>query len=85
MHPAPNRIVPSSDRRNSQADPVTPLAGAQHAATLLGDDSFLVEQLGFGHTSLAQVSSCTVGVVANYFENSTVGVGSDGMLVAHTY
>jgi hypothetical protein len=59
-------------------DPITPFASAQHAATLLGDNAFLVEQLGFGHSSLAQVSSCTVGVVAAYIENSTVGVVYDG-------
>jgi hypothetical protein len=42
---------------------------------MLGN-AFLVEQLGFGHTSLAQVSSCTLGVMLNYVANFTVGVVS---------
>ncbi|KAF9644793.1 alpha/beta-hydrolase [Thelephora ganbajun] len=54
------------------ADPITPLAGAKSAAKLLGDNAFLVEQLGFGHTSLAQASSCTLGIIRNYFANSVL-------------
>jgi len=41
---------------------------------MLGDNAFLLEQLGFGHTTVAQVSACTMGVVANYFIKSEVGV-----------
>ncbi|KAF9793477.1 hypothetical protein BJ322DRAFT_131400 [Thelephora terrestris] len=35
------------------ADPATPFANAQKTADLLGDNAFLVEQLDFGHASLA--------------------------------
>lgn len=41
---------------------------------MFGDDAFLLEQLGFGHSTVAQTSACTVGVVANYIANSKVGV-----------
>ena len=42
-------------------------------ADLLGDNAFLIENLGFGHTSLlGQRSSCTIGIMANYFINSVV-------------
>ena len=41
-------------------------------ANLLGDNAFLIEQLGFGHTSTSQPSSCTTGIMANYFINSVV-------------
>ncbi|KAF9793491.1 Alpha/Beta hydrolase protein [Thelephora terrestris] len=58
------------------ADPVTPFASAQKVANMLGNNAFLLEQLGFGHTSIAQVSSCTLGVAANYIVNSTLPQGS---------
>jgi len=45
---------------------------AKLAADLLGDKAFLIEQLGFGHTSLAQVSSCTSSVMYSYLANNTV-------------
>ena len=48
---------------------------------MLGDNAFLLEQLGFGHTSLAQPSDCTLSVVTNYFANSTVGVVLDACLL----
>ena len=65
--------LPHPNHRNSwQADPATPFSSAQHAANLLGDNAYLVEQLGFGHSSLAQVSSCTYAVLADYLLNSTV-------------
>ncbi|KAF9793484.1 hypothetical protein BJ322DRAFT_132608 [Thelephora terrestris] len=57
------------------ADPITPFASAQKTAHILGDDTFLLQQLGFGHTSLAQVSSCTLGIVGNYVANSTLPLG----------
>jgi hypothetical protein len=41
---------------------------------MLGNNAFLIEQLGFGHTSLGQVSTCTLNIVADYITNSTVGV-----------
>jgi len=55
-----------------QADPVTSFAGAQAVAKLLGDRATLVEQLGVGHVSIAQISSCTLGIVANFVLNSKV-------------
>jgi len=45
---------------------------AQGAAKMLGDHATLVEQLGVGHVSIAQFSSCTLGIVANYVKNSKV-------------
>lgn len=68
----PDSIFPLTRPCNFQADPITPFRSAQKVANLFGDDAFLVEQLGFGHTSFAQGSSCTLGVVVNYFANSTV-------------
>ena len=41
---------------------------------MFGDNAFLVEQLGFGHTSIAQSSSCTISVMINYLANTTVRV-----------
>ena len=41
---------------------------------MLGDNAFLLEQLGFGHASVAQTSACTTSVIANYFANAKVGV-----------
>ena len=52
-----------------QADPVTPFENAQLMADLLGDSAVLVRQNGFGHASLAEKSSCTIGVVSKYFQN----------------
>ena len=46
---------------------------------MFGDNGFLLEQLGFGHATIAQTSACTVGVVANYIANSKVGVVSHSM------
>lgn len=55
-----------------QVDPLTPFMSAQLAAKLLGNHSALVEQLGVGHVSVAQSSSCTLGIVANFVLTSTV-------------
>ncbi|KAL1733011.1 Alpha/Beta hydrolase protein [Schizophyllum commune] len=51
------------------ADPVTPFENAQLMANLVGDSAVLVRQNGFGHASLAEKSSCTIGVVSRYFQN----------------
>lgn len=48
------------------ADPITPFAGAQNAATLLGNHATLIEHLGAGHTSIAEFSTCTLTLVAEY-------------------
>ncbi|KAF8586191.1 alpha/beta-hydrolase [Ramaria rubella] len=59
----PNPIIVIGNR----ADPITPLAGAQRVASLLGDSARLVEQDGLGHSSLAENSDCTQGVIRDYF------------------
>ena len=41
---------------------------------MLGNNAFLLEQLGLGHTSLGQVSTCTLNTVVNYIKDSAVGV-----------
>jgi len=48
------------------ADPVTPVASAKFVAGLLGDQAVMVEQLGFGHTTLAESSNCTDRIVADH-------------------
>ena len=48
------------------ADPVTPLVSAKFVVELLADQGVLVEQLGFGHTTLAERSRCTQKIVADY-------------------
>ena len=73
VHPVP---ITELFHNHPQADPIAPFASAQMTANLLGDNAFLVEQLGFGHTSLAQSSSCTSSIMANYLLNSTVGIAA---------
>jgi len=60
-----------------QGDPITPLAGAQKAAKLLGDRATLVEQQTFGHTSLSVQTPCTLDIIKTYLLNSTVGPSFD--------
>ena len=55
-----------------QADPTTPFVNAQAAAKLLGSQATLLEQLGVEHCSIAQFSSCTHGIVANFVMTSKV-------------
>jgi pimeloyl-ACP methyl ester carboxylesterase len=57
------------------ADPITPYANAQNTAALLGDNAYLLEQVGFGHSSVAQASTCTMGVMLNYLSSSTLPSG----------
>jgi len=54
------------------ADPITPIASARLVAELLGDQAALVEQLGFGHTTLAESSSCTDSIVADHIMRGIV-------------
>ena len=54
------------------ADPITPLMSARLVAGLLGDQAALVEQLGFGHTTLAESSSCTDKIVADHIVRGIV-------------
>ena len=39
---------------------------------MIGDRAVLIEQLGVGHVSFAQPSSCTMGIVANFVVNNQV-------------
>lgn len=56
------------------ADPITPLASARFVAGLLGDQAVMVEQLGFGHTSLAESSNCTDRIVADHLMRGIVSL-----------
>ena len=60
------------------ADPVTPIVSARFVAELLGDQAVLVEQLGFGHTTLAGSSNCTDKIVADHIMRGIVSVSSFG-------
>ncbi|RDX45240.1 alpha/beta-hydrolase [Lentinus brumalis] len=53
-------------------DPATPLPGAQTVAGLLGEDAVLVEQNGFGHTTIAASSACMNGVFFAYLTTGTL-------------
>ena len=57
----------------SQADPTTSFESAQSTAKLLGDRATLIEQLGVGHTSVAQHANCTLGIIINFVLASKVG------------
>ena len=54
------------------ADPMTPLVSAKFVVELLADQGVLVEQLGFGHTTLAERSHCTHKIVADYIMHGIV-------------
>lgn len=56
------------------ADPVTPVASARFVAELLGDQAVMVEQLGFGHTTLAESSNCTDRIVADHMMRGIVSL-----------
>lgn len=48
------------------ADPITPVVSARFVAGLFDDQAAMVEQLGFGHTTLAQSSNCTAKIIADH-------------------
>ncbi|KIJ48997.1 hypothetical protein M422DRAFT_45262 [Sphaerobolus stellatus SS14] len=50
----------------NRADPRTPISNARKIAAALGSSARLLEQNGFGHTSLAENSDCTRGMVQKY-------------------
>lgn len=56
------------------ADPVTPVSSARFVAELLDDQAVIVEQLGFGHTTLAQHSNCTDRIVADHVIHGIVSI-----------
>ncbi|TRM60751.1 TAP-like protein-domain-containing protein [Schizophyllum amplum] len=51
----------------NQADPVTPFKNAKQISDQLGDSAVLIEQSGYGHSSLAEFSNCTTKIMYNYF------------------
>ena len=57
-------------------DPVTPVASAKFVVGLLGDQAVMVEQLGFGHTTLAQSSNCTDRIVADHIMRGVVSLAA---------
>ena len=64
------------------ADPITPVMSARLVAELLGDQAALVEQLGFGHTTLAESSSCTDRIVADHIIRGIVSPFSSRDLIS---
>ncbi|KAG9092623.1 hypothetical protein FRC06_011854 [Ceratobasidium sp. 370] len=54
----------------NKADPITPFRAAKVVADALGGSATLVEQDGYGHTSLAMRSNCTLKILENYFLNN---------------
>jgi hypothetical protein len=55
-------------------DPVTPVTSARFVVELLGDQAVMVEQLGFGHTTLAESSNCTDRIVADHIMRGVVSL-----------
>ncbi|KAI9316961.1 TAP-like protein-domain-containing protein, partial [Zopfochytrium polystomum] len=54
-------------------DPVTPLASAKVAASLMTDaNNVLLTQKSYGHCSIAQISTCTVKAIQSYFIHGTL-------------
>ena len=53
----------------NKADPITPLASAKFVADLLGNSAHLVEEDAYGHTSFAEHSNCTLGIIYNFLVN----------------
>lgn len=62
------------------ADPITPVASARFVLGLLGDQAVMVEQLGFGHTTLAESSNCTDRIVADHIMRGIVSIFCVGSL-----
>ena len=60
-------------------DPVTSIANARFVVELLGDQAVLVEQLGFGHTTLAGSSNCTDEIVADHILRGIVSLSCLGI------
>ena len=66
------------------ADPITPIASARFVAGLLGDQAVMVEQLGFGHTTLAEFSNCTDNIVADHVMRGVVSLFHLGVPISLT-
>ncbi|TFK83373.1 alpha/beta-hydrolase [Polyporus arcularius HHB13444] len=63
-----NKIIVASN----VYDPITPLTAAEVIASRIGDDAVLLRLNGFGHSTIAEPSICTVNAVAAYFVNGTL-------------
>ena len=69
-HKLRNRVL----MMGNTIDPVTPLAGVRLVAGMLGDQAFLLEQLGIGHSAMSESSSCTEKIVADYVVHGIVSL-----------
>ncbi|KAI0331373.1 alpha/beta-hydrolase [Cubamyces sp. BRFM 1775] len=65
-------------------DPITPVSGARALVELLGDDSTLVLQDGFGHTSIGSPSQCINEIAFAYFVNGTLPEDNDTLCQVDT-
>uniref|UniRef100_D8Q7J3 Peptidase S33 tripeptidyl aminopeptidase-like C-terminal domain-containing protein n=1 Tax=Schizophyllum commune (strain H4-8 / FGSC 9210) TaxID=578458 RepID=D8Q7J3_SCHCM len=61
----------------NKVDPITPYSNSQRVASILGDKAVLVTQNGFGHTSLAEKSTCTINAIKQYFADGSLPTGDD--------
>ncbi|KAL1705560.1 TAP-like protein-domain-containing protein [Schizophyllum commune] len=60
----------------NKVDPITPYSNSQRVASILGDKAVLVTQNGFGHTSLAEKSTCTINAIKQYFADGSLPSGN---------
>ncbi|RPD63529.1 alpha/beta-hydrolase [Lentinus tigrinus ALCF2SS1-6] len=63
-----NKIIVASN----VYDPITPLPSAEEVARQLGDSAVLVKQNGFGHSTLAEPSTCMRSLFSGYMANGTL-------------
>ncbi|PVF94959.1 hypothetical protein CPB86DRAFT_788535 [Serendipita vermifera] len=54
----------------NEADPTTPFRNAQFVTKLLGSKARLVQQAGYGHSSLALDSTCTTNTIKQYLQGT---------------
>ncbi|KAI4527714.1 hypothetical protein K525DRAFT_246495 [Schizophyllum commune Loenen D] len=60
----------------NKVDPITPYSNSQRVAEILGDKAVLVTQNGFGHTSLAEKSTCTIDAIKQHFTDGSLPSGN---------
>ncbi|KAH9942522.1 alpha/beta-hydrolase [Epithele typhae] len=60
-------------------DGATPFYEAQATAEVLGDQATLVQQDGFGHTTLYQSSQCVTDIITAYLDDGTMPPGTAAM------
>ncbi|KAL1721578.1 TAP-like protein-domain-containing protein [Schizophyllum commune] len=60
----------------NKVDPITPYSNSQRVASMLGDKAVLVTQNGFGHTSLAEKSTCTINAIRQYLTDGSLPTGN---------